>query len=212
MSKPTFAPEQNFPALITIGVDEAGRGPLAGPVVAACVYVPDELRTHPIWSDVNDSKKMTAIKRKLCANIITKLVPHGIGIVSAAEIDQINILQATFEAMRRSVHNLAQNFSITPAHAILDGNRAPKEFLCPTSTLIKGDSLSTSIAAASVIAKVTRDKIMQELAAQYPVYGWDTNAGYGTPDHLKALETHGFCAEHRQSFAPTKHMSRRYLP
>jgi ribonuclease HII len=203
---PDFTPENTIQHNIVIGIDEAGRGPLAGPVVAACAYIPHDIRHHPVWRDVNDSKKMTAIKRDIVFEIITKLIPYGVGIVDARDIDRINILQATFEAMRRSVCDMNEKFSITPDHAILDGNRTPKEFPCACSYLIKGDSLSTSIAAASIIAKVTRDRIMTQLHETYPYYGWAGNAGYGTPDHLKALETHGFCAEHRQSFAPIKFM------
>jgi ribonuclease HII len=203
---PTFIPEEQLSPLLTIGIDEAGRGPLAGSVIAGAVYIPDQFKSHPVWRDVNDSKKMTAVKRDICFEIITKLVPFGVGIVSAAEIDRINILQATFEAMRRATINLSQKFSVKIDHAILDGNRVPKEFPCDCSYLIKGDSISTSIAAASIIAKVTRDRIMTELARTYPEYGFENHAGYGTPDHLKALETYGFCAEHRKSFEPIKSM------
>jgi ribonuclease HII len=203
---PSFAPEEQLSPLLTIGIDEAGRGPLAGSVVAGAVYIPCELKSHPIWREVNDSKKMTAIKRDICFEIITKLGPYGVGIVSASEIDRINILQATFEAMRRATINLSQKFSLKIDHAILDGNRVPKEFPCNCSYLIKGDSISTSIAAASIIAKVTRDRMMTELALTYPEYGFETHAGYGTPEHLKALETYGFCAEHRKSFEPIKSM------
>lgn len=203
---PNFAPEQSLNLPIVIGIDEAGRGPLAGPVVAACAYIPPEIQHHPVWRDVNDSKKMTAVKRDIVFEIITKLIPHGIGIIEPAEIDKINILQATFAAMKLSVHDMNKRFNITADHALLDGNRTPKEFPCPCSYLIKGDALSTSIAAASIIAKVTRDRIMTDLHEKYPQFGWAGNAGYGTPDHLKALETHGFCAEHRKSFAPIKFM------
>ena len=203
---PTFQPENNIHHNIVIGIDEAGRGPLAGPVVAACAYIPPDIRNHPVWRDVNDSKKMTAVKRDIVFEIITKLIPYGVGIIEPQEIDRINILQATFTAMNQSVLDMTARFVITPDHAILDGNRTPKEFACPCSYLIKGDSLSTSIAAASIIAKVTRDRIMTKLHDTYPHYGWAGNAGYGTPDHLKALEIHGFCAEHRQSFAPIKFM------
>lgn len=207
---PNFLPEKHVydttPYQIVIGADEAGRGPLAGPVVAACAYIPQNLWHHPLWRDVNDSKKLTAQKRDLVFDIAIKLIPYGIGIVSASEIDQINILQATFESMRRSVFDLQQKFLISPEHAILDGNRMPAIFPCPCSALIKGDSLSTSIAMASIIAKVTRDRLMQNLHETYPQYGWANNAGYGTPDHLKALEHHGFCPEHRLSFAPIKNM------
>jgi ribonuclease HII len=204
--RPSFSPEEEFSPRLAIGIDEAGRGPLAGAVVAGAVYIPEQFKSHPIWREVNDSKKMTAVKRDICFEIITKLVPHGVGIVSAADIDRINILQATFEAMRRATINLSQKFSVTIDHAILDGNRVPKEFPCDCSYLIKGDSISTSIAAASIIAKVTRDRMMTELAVTYPEYGFEHHAGYGTPEHLKAIEIYGFCAEHRKSFEPIKSM------
>lgn len=201
---PSFAPEDQFLPRIVAGFDEAGRGPLAGPVVAACVYVPPTLRPHPVWRSVNDSKKLSAPARETAFAILTKLVPYGVGVVSAVEIDELNILQATFEAMRRAAYNLQDQFKFKIEHALLDGNRVPKDFPCPTSFLIKGDSLSTSIAAASIIAKVTRDNMMIDLAQLYPVYGFEQHAGYGTPAHLEALKQYGHCPEHRTSFEPIK--------
>jgi ribonuclease HII len=201
---PSFAPEDQFLPRITAGFDEAGRGPLAGPVVAACVYVPPALRSHPVWRSVNDSKKLSAPARETAFAILTKLIPYGVGVVSTAEIDELNILQATFEAMRRAAYSLQDNFALNIEHGLLDGNRVPKDFPCPTSFLIKGDSLSSSIAAASIIAKVTRDNMMCELAQLYPVYGFDKHAGYGTPAHLESLKKYGHCAEHRTSFEPIK--------
>lgn len=203
---PSFAPEDQFLPLIAAGFDEAGRGPLAGPVVAACVYVPPPLRNHPVWRDVTDSKKMSAVKRDITSNILKNLVPYGVGIVSAAEIDNLNILQATFEAMRRAAKNMQETFELKIEHALLDGNRLPKNFPCPASFLIKGDSLSYSIAAASIIAKVTRDTMMDELSKLYPFYGFAEHAGYGTPAHLEALKLNGYCPEHRLSFEPIKSM------
>lgn len=206
-STPSFAPEDSIKGII-LGIDEAGRGPLAGPVVAACVYVPEYLRTHPVWRDVNDSKKMSTIKREVTYDILTKLLPYGIGVATPDEIDEINILNATFLAMQRAVDHFSASHQMDyqATHALLDGNRAPKNFSLPCTTLIKGDSLSYSIAGASVIAKVKRDQIMSELAKDFPAYFWDNNAGYGTPEHLRAIESHGFCPQHRKSFEPIKSM------
>lgn len=185
------------------GLDEAGRGPLAGPVVAACVYIPEDIRKESYWSYVNDSKKLSKNKRDELFDLITKYTAYGIAQSSVEEIDQINILQASLLAMKRSLETMTSNFNLTPSVALVDGNQKPK-LSCQIQTVVKGDSVSLSIAAASILAKVTRDRIMQELCAQYPLYGWSRNAGYGTAIHLAAIQAHGITTHHRKSFAPVR--------
>ena len=179
---PDLSLERMHPAPVA-GVDEAGRGPLAGPVVAAAVIIPDGLSIPGI----DDSKKMTAKKRELLYTHITQQCSHGVGIASVAEIDSINILQASLLAMQRAVAHLPH----TPNAILVDGNKIPALMPCPAYPVIKGDSISLSIAAASIIAKVTRDRIMQELDKAHPAYGFARHAGYGTAAHLLALQTHG---------------------
>lgn len=189
---------------IVCGVDEAGRGPLAGPVYAGCVYVPPEQRTHPVWTAVRDSKKLTATRRDDLFSVIQTQSFFGIGEATVEEIDEVNILQATYIAMNRAIENMRKNFSLEKLDLVLiDGNRAPK-MPYKNLTVVKGDALSISIAAASILAKVSRDRLMDELAAQYPAYGWSSNAGYGTASHLEAIKTHGICEHHRKSFAPIR--------
>lgn len=174
------------------GVDEAGRGPLAGPVCAAAVILPRGLEIPGL----NDSKKLTDRKRRELFPIIKeKAVAYGIGCASHQEIDEINILQATYLAMQRAIDQLEGKADF----ALIDGNRAG-EFGLPLRTVVKGDSLSASIAAASVLAKVTRDDMMLEMAKKYPEYGFEVHKGYGTKQHYEALRTHGRCAIHRLSF------------
>ena len=174
------------------GVDEAGRGPLAGPVCAAAVILPRGLEIPGL----TDSKKLSDKKRRELAPIIKEqAIAYGIGFASETEIDEINILQATFLAMERALAQLP----VTPDLALIDGNRE-KDFGIPVKTVVKGDSLSASIAAASVLAKVTRDDIMMELAEKYPEYGFDIHKGYGTKAHYAALRAHGACPIHRSSF------------
>ena len=174
------------------GVDEAGRGPLAGPVCAAAVVLPEHLQIPGL----TDSKKLTDKKRRELFPIIQEqAVAYGIGLASEQEIDEINILQATFLAMGRALEQL----SVRPALALIDGNRET-DFGLPVKTVVKGDSLSANIAAASVLAKVTRDNLMLELAQQYPEYGFDIHKGYGTKAHYEALRTYGPCPIHRRSF------------
>ncbi|WP_119677543.1 ribonuclease HII [Indioceanicola profundi] len=183
------------------GVDEAGRGPLAGPVVAAAVVLPCAWLEGPLpdWcGEVNDSKQVKQARREALFELITTSLPHGVGIASAAEIDELNILQATLLAMRRAVEALP----VRPHAALVDGNRPPALPCQRVETLVDGDALCLSIAAASIVAKVTRDKIMCDLAARYPGYGWERNAGYGTVQHRDALRTLGVTPEHRRSFAP----------
>ena len=174
------------------GVDEAGRGPLAGPVCAAAVVLPEHLQIPGL----TDSKKLTDKKRRELFPIIQEqAVAYGIGLASEQEIDEINILQATFLAMGRALEQL----SVRPALALIDGNRET-DFGLPVKTVVKGDSLSANIAAASVLAKVTRDNLMLELAQQYPEYGFDIHKGYGTKAHYEALRKYGPCPIHRRSF------------
>ena len=173
-------------------MDEAGRGPLAGPVCAAAVILPD----HCDIPGLNDSKKLTDKKRRELFPVIQQqAVAYGIGLASEAEIDEINILKATFLAMRRALEQL----TVLPEIALIDGNRET-DFGLPVKTVVKGDSLSANIAAASVLAKVTRDNIMVELAQQYPEYGFEIHKGYGTKAHYEALRTYGPSPIHRRSF------------
>lgn len=174
------------------GVDEAGRGPLAGPVCAAAVILPPN---HEI-PGLNDSKKLTDKKRReLYPLIKEQAIAYGIAIADEKEIDEINILQATFLAMQRAVDMLPSK----PNLALIDGNRE-KDFGIPAKTVIHGDSLSASIAAASILAKVTRDDIMLKLAEQYPQYGFDIHKGYGTKAHYAAISEYGPCPIHRMTF------------
>lgn len=180
---------------IVCGVDEAGRGPWAGPVVAAAVI----LNPATIPPGLNDSKKLTEAKREALFAPIMHSAIVGVGIITAARIDEINILRATHEAMQIAVSQLS-----TPPHiALVDGNRAP-HLLCTVETIIGGDAKSLSIAAASIIAKVTRDRIMRGLDRQYPEYFFAAHKGYGTAAHAAALARHGPCPEHRTSFAPIR--------
>lgn len=202
-SRPDFSREP-IELGIVCGVDEAGRGPLAGPVYAGCVYVPPEQRNHPVWTAVRDSKKLTAARRDDLFSIIQTQSFFGIGEATVKEIDEVNILQATYIAMNRAIENMRKKFSLTNLDLVLiDGNRAPK-MTYQTQTVVKGDALSISIAAASILAKVSRDRVMEDLHTQFPAYGWGSNAGYGTAAHLDAIKTHGICAHHRKSFEPIK--------
>jgi ribonuclease HII len=194
---PTLAFESPHAAksLIVCGIDEAGRGPWAGPVVAAAVI----LDIQAIPPGLDDSKKLTAARREALFDPIVQSAMVGVGIISAARIDAINILRATHEAMQRAVANLG----IAPHIALVDGNRAPP-LPCRVETIVSGDGKSLSIAAASIIAKVTRDRIMHELDRQYPDYAFAAHKGYGTAAHAAALMRHGPCPEHRKSFAPIR--------
>ena len=174
------------------GVDEAGRGPLAGPVCAAAVILPPHLEIPGL----DDSKKLSDKRRRELFPIIKEqAIAYGIGLASHEEIDEINILQATYLAMERALAQLTE----TPEYVLIDGNRA-KDFGLPVKTVVKGDSLSANIAAASVLAKVTRDMLMEEAALEYPGYGFEIHKGYGTRAHYDALRTLGACPIHRNSF------------
>ena len=186
---------------IACGIDEAGRGPLAGPVVAACVYIPEHIKTQAFWRDVNDSKKLTAKKRMDLFSRIKHYCHFGVGTATPEEIDDLNIHHATLTAMRRSYDEMLENYDIRPNHELIDGKFTPK-LDCRCQAVIKGDSVSLSIAAASIIAKVTRDLYMAELHKAFPAYGWERNAGYGTKQHLTAIAEHGITEHHRRSYAP----------
>ena len=174
------------------GVDETGRGPLAGPVCAAAVILPPNL----VIPGLNDSKKLTDKKRRELAPLIREqALAYGIAFATHEEIDSINILQATFLAMKRAIAQLEGKADF----ALIDGNRET-DFGIPCQTVIKGDSRSANIAAASVLAKVTRDLYMEELAEKYPQYGFEIHKGYGTKAHYAALTEHGMCDAHRRTF------------
>ena len=177
---------------VICGVDEAGRGPLAGPVCAAAVILPK----HAELPGLTDSKKLTDKKRReLYPLIMEQALAYGIGFATEQEIDEINILQATFLAMQRALDQL----TVRPDLALIDGNRE-KNFGIPVKTVVKGDSLSANIAAASVLAKVTRDNLMVEMAEKYPQYGFEIHKGYGTKAHYAALREFGISPIHRMTF------------
>ena len=178
---------------VVCGVDEAGRGPLAGPVFAAAVI----LRPDVVIDGINDSKKLTEKKREALFDVILKEASaYSIASASVEEIESLNILQATFLAMKRAV----QGLSVSQELALIDGNMVPPGLEIPGRSVVKGDALSASIAAASILAKVTRDRIMRELDAQYPEYGFAKNKGYGTAEHIAALKKYGPTPIHRRSF------------
>ena len=180
-----------------IGVDEVGRGPLAGPVISAAII----LNKEKIPEGINDSKKLSKKKREVINEELISQHSFAIGIASVEEIDKINILQASLLAMKRAVLNL----NIKPQTILVDGNKLP-DLEYNMYPIIKGDSKSISIAAASIIAKVYRDKLMQDLSLQYPGYHWEKNSGYGTKQHLLALDNLGVTPIHRKSFAPIYNM------
>ena len=185
------------------GVDEVGRGPWAGPVVTCAVIIDQNTFPEQLAEQLDDSKKLSHKKRAELYPQLIENVTYSLGHCSVAEIDKHNILQATMIAMTRAVDGLAQK----PDYVLVDGNRMPP----PTSgwqykgePVIKGDGISITIAAASIIAKFTRDKMMAQLAQQHPHYGWESNAGYGTKAHQDGIASHGICEHHRTSFAPIK--------
>lgn len=184
------------PAEIIAGVDEAGRGPLAGPVVAAAVILDSK---RPV-AGLDDSKKLSATRREELANQIkASALSCAIAWSDRSEIDALNILQATMLAMRRAVSGLA----LTPSRVLVDGNRCP-HLAHPAEAIVGGDGKIAAIAAASILAKVWRDEQMRRIHAMYPSYGFDRHKGYPTADHLERLRLHGPCPQHRQSFAPVR--------
>ncbi|NTV52424.1 MAG: ribonuclease HII [Candidatus Firestonebacteria bacterium] len=190
--------EKGFP--VVAGIDEAGRGPWAGPVVAACVCLPEETDGLEV---LDDSKKLSSQKRETYYELLQgRALSIGVGIVDAGTIDRINILQATFLAMQQA----AQQISPNPDFYLIDGNRKPT-WTDRALTLIKGESQSLSIAAASIVAKVTRDRLMDAYDAQFPQWGFAHHKGYGTAEHLSAIRVHGICAIHRRSYSPIAQMN-----
>lgn len=194
--EPSYKFDQDYETPI-IGVDEVGRGPLAGPVISAAII----LNKEKIPEGINDSKKLSKKKREVINEELISQHNFAIGIASVEEIDKINILQASLLAMKRAVLNL----NIKPQTILVDGNKLP-DLEYNMYPIIKGDSKSISIAAASIIAKVYRDKLMQDLSLQYPGYYWEKNSGYGTKQHLLALNNLGVTPIHRKSFAPIYNM------
>ncbi|PPR24378.1 MAG: Ribonuclease HII [Alphaproteobacteria bacterium MarineAlpha10_Bin3] len=193
---PDFALESAHCGLVA-GIDEAGRGPWAGPVVAAAAILDPAAMPDILTAKLNDSKKLSRTMRETLFAVLQNCAVSGVGIASVAEIEQLNILAATMLAMRRAVLALPA----MPDLALVDGNRAP-DLACAVQTVVKGEARSYSIAAASVVAKVTRDRIMAALAAADPRYGWETNQGYGTAAHRAALDRHGVTPHHRRGFKP----------
>ena len=200
---PNFAIERGC-AGIVCGIDEAGRGPLAGPVVAAAVVLDPKRFPRSLRARLDDSKVLSRDEREHCRRALARCVERGaarvgVGAASAREIDRINILRAALLAMARAVAALG----VIPDIALVDGNMPPP-LACPVKTVIGGDGLSFSIAAASVVAKVTRDRLMRALARRYPGYGWETNVGYATREHGEAIARLGPTRHHRRSFAPVR--------
>ena len=201
---PNFEIEDEYNGLIA-GVDEAGRGPWVGPVVAGCVAFVNRTVDDFLLDNLNDSKKISKKKReKLYEALYVEKekgnVLIGVGLVSAKEIDEINILNASFLAMKRAI----EDAGVAPNMVLVDGNREPKNFGYKTRAIVKGDAKSYSISGASIIAKVYRDKLMEEMAKKYPGYGFEKNAGYGTKAHIEGLKQFGVTPEHRKSYAPIK--------
>jgi ribonuclease HII len=200
---PDFKIERGCKGLVC-GVDEAGRGPLAGPVLAAAVILDPRHFPRRLRNELDDSKALTIEQREACYKALQRCASRGVarigvGAASVCEIDRINILRAALLAMTRAVGVLG----VRPDMALVDGGIAPP-LSCAVQTVIKGDSLSFSIAAASVIAKVTRDRIMRALAPRHPGYGWETNVGYATPEHGEGIRLLGVTRHHRRSFAPVR--------
>jgi ribonuclease HII len=183
-------------ARVVAGVDEAGRGPLAGPVVVAAVV----LDRRPYPDGIDDSKRLTFADRERLFDLILARAHVSIAVASRARIDRMNILRASLWAMSRAVAGL----SVRPDHILVDGNMVPPALPCPCETIVGGDGLSVSVAAASIIAKVTRDRIMANVGRAFPAYGFEDHKGYSTPGHFEALREHGPCPHHRQSFAPVR--------
>lgn len=180
------------------GLDEVGRGPWAGPVLAAAVVLDPARLPADLAEGLDDSKRLSPKRRAALAEAIRAVAPAGLGAASVAEIDRLNILQASHLAMRRALADLA----LPVDFCLIDGNRMPGDLPCPARLIVGGDGLSLSIAAASIVAKVARDALMVDLAQQFPAYGWQHNMGYGTATHRQALQMWGVTPHHRRSFAP----------
>jgi len=207
MPRCDFKLELDYPQPLA-GVDEAGCAPLAGPVVAAAVIL--DRRCFP--RGIDDSKNLPIGKREAIHGRLVKCALIGVGIASVEEIDTLNIYWARMLAMSRAVDALAEAAGVEPAWVLVDGNACPR-WQRPSKAIVSGDARCRSIAAASIIAKVTRDRMMAEQARDYPGYGWETNRGYGTPEHYRGLEALGVTPLHRRSFAPVREIiARRAMP
>ena len=193
-------------APLIAGVDEAGRGPLAGPVVAAAVVL-----CNPQIPGLDDSKRLSSKKRAMLEPEILRRCAYGIGMVEVEEIDRINIFQATMAAMTLAVARLATALGRDPEQTLIDGNLTPQgrtaEWRWPARAIVGGDGLEPCISAASILAKEYRDRLMREAALEHPQYGWARNMGYGTAEHMEALRTHGASPHHRKSFAPVAQLA-----
>lgn len=188
----------NRGAKLVIGVDEVGRGPLAGPVVAAAVAF-KQASLEPWWDEIKDSKKLSVLKRESLVEFILQTAQTGIGQAEVSEIENLNILQASLLAMKRAVLNLTSD--LENAHVVVDGKfLIPELYAKEQQAVVKGDGLVHSVAAASILAKVTRDRLMQTYAQTFPVYGFDAHKGYGTRAHISAIRQHGLSSIHRPSF------------
>lgn len=201
---PDFLLEDSFDGMCA-GVDEAGRGPWVGPVVAGCAVFLSRDVDERLLQQLNDSKKLTKKKREMLYDLLLEeqkkgTMLLGIGSASAQEIDDINILNASFLAMKRAIMTAGAK----PEMVLVDGNREPKDFGFKTKAVIKGDAKSYSISAASILAKVYRDRLMEDMAKEYPEYGFEKNAGYGTKAHIEGLKKYGVTPQHRKSYAPIK--------
>jgi len=194
---PDFSLEDSIAGTVC-GLDEVGRGPLAGPVVAACVHIPDRVREMSFMALVQDSKKLSKKRLEELSALIREHCAFAICESSPSEIDQINILQASLKSMRQAYAEM----QLRADHALVDGRQTPSHMPCAVTPVIKGDSKSKSIAAASILAKHHRDEIMKRLAEEFPHYGWERNAGYPTREHVAAINKHGVTRHHRKSFRP----------
>lgn len=194
-SLPTLAIESEYDGII-VAIDEVGRGPWAGPVVA-CATVLD---VNGIPDGIRDSKQLSRTKRETLFDAICSSARTSIGLSTVREIEELNIFHATMQAMCRAYEGLGVDATV----ALIDGNHAPKDLPCPTRCVVKGDAISLSIAAASIVAKVTRDRMMAELAQEHPGYGWETNVGYGTREHQEGIRTFGLTPHHRRNWGPIR--------
>ena len=201
---PDFSLEESLglsTSAVIVGVDEVGRGPLAGPVTAAAVFFDRQKITSDLLTKIDDSKKIAQKKRATISKQIESIAIIGIGWASSGEIDQLNILEATMLAMQRAIFSLQKQIILDPDYILIDGNKVPcLDF--PSKAIVRGDEKSLSIAAASIVAKSKRDAFMTSLSKLYPGYGWEKNAGYGTREHLAAIEREGITVHHRRSFKP----------
>ena len=201
---PDFSLEESLglsTSAVIVGVDEVGRGPLAGPVTAAAVFVDRQKITLDLLTKIDDSKKISQKKHATISKQIESIAIIGIGWASSGEMVQLNILEATMLAMQRAISSLRKQIISDPDYILIDGNKVPRlDF--PSKAIVRGDEKSLSIAAASIVAKNKRDAFMTSLSKLYPGYGWEKNAGYGTGEHLAAIEREGITVHHRRSFKP----------